>query len=123
MVNKKAYLRTIEVVIAVLATFMFVVYVMPTYVTGETPAESVDLLISIADNIRDCQNISCVDSAVSSFDPVFVKRYDYIINISSDPNAIVSGLPRKDIYIDSVYIAGNISNYDPKIIKLYYWER
>jgi len=123
MKNKKAYLRTLEVFFAFLATFIFVIYVVPTYVTGGIPAESINLLTPLANDVRDCNNESCVESIIINFDPDFARRYDYKINISSDLNAIVTGLPRKNIYTDSVYISGNITNYEPKIIRLYYWEK
>jgi len=122
MKDKKAYLRTLEVFMAFLATFIFVIYVVPTYVTGDAPAESINLLTPLANDLRECGNASCVESIITDFDPDFARRYDYKINISTNLNAVVTGLPRKNIYTDSVYMAGNITNYSPRIIRLYYWE-
>ncbi len=123
MLNKKAYLRTLEAFMAVFITFVFVIYILPAYVTDDKLTESINLLTPLADELRDCNNVSCVESSIANFDPDFVKKYDYIINISSDPNVIVEGLPKKNIYTDSVYIVGNITNYEPRIIRIYYWER
>ena len=122
MVNKKAYMRTLEVFMAVLITFIFVIYVVPTYYRERAPETGINILNSLEDNLRDCANTSCVENAINSFDSDFGKKYNYIINISSDVNTVVSGLPAaKKIFSDSVFIAGNSTSYDPRIIRLYYW--
>ena len=123
MVNKKGYLRTLEVMVAVLLTFAFVAYVLQDYTEKEGPSKAVNLLTPLANDIRNCYTINCVDSAIDSYDPDFSRKYDYLINISSDPNAVVTGLPAKNVYVDSVFISGNESLYSPKIIKIYYWLR
>ena len=123
MVNKKAYLRTLEVFLTFVATFIFVIYMMPTYITGETPADSVNLLTGLADELRECDNEICVKSVINDFDPDFAGKYNYEIDMGFNSSSIINSLPRKDIYIDSVYMAGNATDYEPRIIKLYYWER
>jgi len=123
MLDKKGYLRTMEVFLAFVATFIFVIYMMPSYISGDTPSESINLLTPLADNIRNCENVSCIKEIINNFDSDFAGKYAYEIDMGFNSSEIINNLPRKDIYIDSVYLTGNITDYNPRIIKLYYWKR
>ena len=120
--NRKAYLRTIEVMIAILVTFLFVYYVFPK---SQTPQESENLgilnVLEKSPDFRNCVIIpdyNCTESYLRSYMP---KNYDFVFDISENPGVVRANLPEKNINTETVYIAGNISAYAPKIVSLYYW--
>ena len=123
MVNKKGYLRTLEVVFAVLLTFIFIIYMLPTYITAGGAEESLDVLSPIKTNIRNCFSTTCVETAIIDFEANFANKFNYVINISDSSDIIVSGLPNERVFADSVFIAGNSTSYNPRIIRIYYFTR
>jgi len=53
-------------------------------------------------------------------------KYSYEFNILdvSELDKIPEDLPKdRRIYVDSMFISGNNSEYNPKVLKLYYWDR
>ena len=120
---KQGFLRTLEVVIAIAITFIFLTVFIPTNNLAKVRLQNLDLL-STFDNdepFRYCvltENVSCVNSTLSPY----LQLYDYTFNISASVNAHTS-LPEKRIMAESAFIAGNSSLYSPRIIRLYYWSR
>ena len=74
-------------------------------------------------SFRDCviaQDKGCIDPIIRTYLP---GKYEFSTSISNDPNYQKGGLPPKNIYIESVYIAGDPTHYANLIVKLYYWEK
>jgi len=122
VMNKKAYLRTIEVVIAVIITFAFVYFVFPR---SQTPEEKVNLdVLKVLENnpgFRNClmsDDYNCTASYLKDYVP---KNYDFVFDISENPEIMRVNLPEKNINTETIYIAGNITLYSPKFLKIYYW--
>ena len=122
MVNKKAYMRTLEAVIAIALTFIFLVIFIPEYTLTKSSEKNTNVLPSLYKNsgFRECvilKNTSCVNQSLSK--PL--AGYTYTFNISSNPSDQAPILPPKRVFSESAFIAGNSSTYKPAIIRLYYW--
>lgn len=125
--NKKAYMRTLEMLLAFTITFLFVFFVLPRNTETQTDAEKLEMLSLIKNDItlRECiidYNTSCVNESISRYFPDFLINYDYVIDISNNADFSVSGLPVQDVSIDSFFISGS-SSYNPRIIKVFYWKK
>ena len=124
--NKKAYLRTLEVVFAVLLTMSVLIYV---FSRGNVGSDDVFSNIHVLENLefnedfRSCvnsDNITCVSTMVNSSLPL-AYRNSFVVSITDDMNFIPENMPDKRVYADSVFIAGSVENYSPRIVKLFYW--
>jgi len=122
--RKKAYLRTIEVAFAVILTFIIAYFVLPRSITPQDEARiSILPVLEQKPEFRNCVmavDFNCTYALLREFVP---SNYDFAFDITENPNTPHAGLPAKRINTESVYIAGNISMYSPKIVKLYYWRK
>ena len=87
--NKKAYTRTIEVLIAVIITMLFIYFVFPK---SQTPTEQASLgILKVLENnptFRNCAistEYSCVKSYLKDYVP---KNYEYVFDISENTDKI-----------------------------------
>jgi hypothetical protein len=55
-------------------------------------------------------------------DEIFPNYLNYTFCVYDDPRFRIDTLPDKKIYVDSYYFSGDISNYKPKVAKLFYWK-
>lgn len=105
--KKKAYLRTIEVTIAVIITFAVAYFIMPrASVTVDDVKISVLPTLEQNQGFRDCVmqlNYNCVNGYLRNFVP---QNYDFTFDITEDPNTPHQGLPDKRISTESIYLAG-----------------
>jgi len=121
--DKKAFVRTLEVFIAVVVTFIFINFVIPLRTATDVTASSTHILevLEQNDDFRDCvveYNITCINNSIDYYLP---DAYSFTFNVSDDPNIGVPDLPRKEVLVDSIFVAGNISAYTPRIVRVYYW--
>lgn len=126
MVGKKGYMRTLEVMLALVLTFAFVLYILPA--PDSTVEKGVDaVLLSFIDdqsfraeafNITSCINKGDATALNSLLDNSLPQGINYAIC----PEGTLPTLPRKKVNAQSIYFAGNITNSTNKIIRLYYWE-
>lgn len=115
-------MKTLEVAIAVVMTFVFLTVFIPQYSAAQSRLQNEDVLPSLAKNadFRACVisgNISCINSSLSRA----LEKYDYAINISKGVNDRASGLPDKRVFSESMLIAGNSTLYEPRVVRIYYW--
>ena len=122
--KKKAYLRTIEVTIAIILTFVIAYFIFPR-ATVPTEYSGISILPVLEQNpeFRSCVtslNYSCTEAFLRDYVP---GNYDFAYDITEDSETAHAGLPAQGVYAESIYIAGDINLYSPKIIKLYYWRK
>ena len=130
MKNKKAYLKTVEVLLAMLIGGAFIIYVLPTALTRETEQPPIDILSALENNDEFRQLVlfnqtNCIDAELltAKFLPVKFK-YSYAFSPCTLDNyaKIPENLPKdRRVYVDSIFIAGNTTEYKPVIVKLFYW--
>jgi hypothetical protein len=65
-------------------------------------------------------NFTCTENYVSDY---LGPKYSFAVDISENVNTIMTSLPKKDVYVDSIYISGNLTSYAPRMVKVYYWEK
>ncbi|MEM4336572.1 MAG: hypothetical protein QXG86_01040 [Candidatus Woesearchaeota archaeon] len=120
--KKKAYLRTIEALMAVLLTFLFVFFVFPK---SQTQVNKIEFgVLSTLENEETFRN--CVLIADYNCTYTFLRRhipqnYDFVFDINDNPGMFRTNLPEKNINTETLYIAGNITFYNPKFLRIYYW--
>ena len=123
MVNKKAYLRTLEAVLAVIITLGFLIFILPQRGPVEKRTVDYDLMPTLEkDNLfRECVlsgNSSCINSTISNNLP---SRYDYVFTLTNNPNLAATNLPQKTVLVESIFIGGNSTQQLNKVMRLYYW--
>lgn len=123
--KKKAYLKTIEVVLAMVLTFSVILYIMP--ITENTPDQDTkDILLSISQNEEFRQSALSLDTcaykqANVSITNILDERLRPYLNYSICAQGNIPVLPRKTVNVESLYLMGNITLKNNKIIRLYYW--
>ncbi len=126
MVDKKGYLRTLEVSFAILLTISVLVFVFsrPQLATQEDiPQPNVLSNLEFNSEFRGCvlqNNESCTTSFINNSLPALY-RGSFIVAVDEDVNFIPTDLPEKRIHTDSLILSGNIENYSPAVVKLFYW--
>jgi len=124
--NKKAYVKTLEAVIALVLSFMFITYFVPIRSETEQRYPDLDVIHVLEQNpvFRTCvlkENYSCINSTFESYYPHVILDYDYRVNVSTDPRISGAELPRADVHSESLLIAGNDTYIYPKTVRIYYW--
>jgi len=122
---KKAYMKTIEMLLVMVVSTIFLLVILPKQnYRDNMQKESYLIHLEKDETFRDfiTDNTACYNSTPKNTITVLVdrhvpKEFDYTICIDKTPTI----LPKKDIFIDSLVIAGNYSQTDFKIVRLYYW--
>lgn len=124
MVNKKGFMRTLEATIAVVLTFTILFALLPKIQTGDsTPDIGILEELQYDAEFRNCaldRNFSCVNETVHDSLPVFY-RDGYIVNLTNNENYIPDLPLDRNVKSESVFISGNLTLFDPIIVKLFYW--
>jgi len=116
----------LEALIAAVLALTLLFSILPKIVPGEQSLPSVDVLENLGydDDFRNCvlaNTFSCVNSSVYFFMPNLYKN-SYVVYLVNDSNFVPQNLPNdRRVYADSLFIAGNLTSYNPVIVRLYYW--
>lgn len=124
--KKKAYMKTLEAVIAMVLSFMFITFFVPIRSETEQRQPDLDMVNILEQNMafRTCvlsENISCLNSTFESYYPYVILDYGYAINVSRDPKVSGVSLPTTNVHSESLLIAGNDTYITPKTVRIYYW--
>jgi len=124
---KKGYIKTMEALLAIIITALFLVLLIPKMDTSETREEKLQILenlekddnfrINIINSDNRCYNKSSNNVLSAKIDNYLLDEYNFRLCINSK----ALNLTEQKTYVDSVYILGNITNYSNKIVRLYYW--
>lgn len=122
LTNKKAIFRTLEALIAIFITLLFLLMFIPQVRERSEPQTPQNVLASLRDNddFRNCaiqKNQTCLTQFAERN---LEGKYEFKINVSDNPNAIVPGLPGKRVYANSLFISGNTTNSTLTIVRLYF---
>ena len=125
LADKKAIFKTLEAFIAVFITLIFLIVFIPQIRERSEPQTPQNVLATLRDNdeFRNCvvqKNETCINQTI---DKALLDTYDFKFNLSNDPNAVVSGLPEKRVYANSLFIAGNATNATSTVVRLYFWAK
>ena len=119
-VNKKAYVRTLEVFIAFAITFTFLIYVIG-HLTNAPEMEKAEIFIlnnfEQRPDFRNCvfdNNATCIESMI---DTSISEEYDYRITVND-----ASFTRDSTLFTDSLYLTGDSAS-EPYHVRLYYWKK
>ena len=117
---KKGFMKTLEVVIAIMITFLFVLFIIPQ---SEFSGKKDKKIMVFEDLQNDPDFRTCVlardQLCVYQFiDGVLPNTYDFKVLITSKPEETLDNLPKKELYVDSFFFA-HVDQ--PIIVKVYYW--
>ncbi|RMF54376.1 hypothetical protein D6745_05430 [Candidatus Woesearchaeota archaeon] len=129
--DKNGFVRTLEAILALLITLLFVIFVVPSKSAPSYEEKGVEVLkpleqdsdfrnyvIGLDNNcVRRSDGIPLNDKINKYLPPV----YDYVVCVSYKGDLASLNLPEKHVFVDSLLVSANLSVYDPKIIRLYYW--
>ncbi len=118
---KQAFVKTMEAFIAIVLTYLFLLILVPRDLDQNVQG-SANILRGFEQDpvFRACalgDNESCVRSYV---DGQLADYFTFIVLLTDDSDAVPS-LPRKQVQRESLFLAGNMTAYDPVIVKLFYW--
>ncbi len=121
--GKKAYLRTLEAIIAVGLTLLFLAIINPWQADINARQQKIDILplLEHNQNFRNCvasENVSCANTIIQNYIP---GKYNYTISITANTSYIPALPGKKTIIADSIYIHGNDTVKKQEIVRLYYW--
>lgn len=125
--NKKAYLRTLEAFTAVILTFVFIIYIIPTMQGNEVHRDNINILDTLIyqESFRNCvlsDSVGaaevCAEGFVSDKIP---SVYSFKVEISENNEFEAQGLPQRRVFTETSMIAGNLTVYSPRYIQVYYW--
>lgn len=124
--RKRAGYRTLEAVIAITTIFGFLILFLQqqrSLTAEDVPAEVLAPLL-YDEQFRNCaiqKNSSCINTTINDN---LEDKYDFLFNLSTNPNAVVSGLPQqKRVFANSLYVAGNLTNSSATIVRLFFWTK
>jgi len=123
--KKKAFIKTVEILIAIILTTIFMLAIMPKQVTNK-PIERKSYLIYLEkDNeFRDfvMRNTGCFDSESNQEADNIIRKFlpnNFEFTLCSGTR--LSELPAKLVFADTLFFSGNITETNFKVIRLYYW--
>lgn|SRR3989338_8928072 len=123
MVGKKGILKTLEALVALFLLLIFLIAFLPS--NPETIAGPEGFMASFQtdETFRNCaieRNMSCLNQSIE--EEVGSGHY-FLVNVTDDVNARISGLPQTTVFSESIYFAGNASFARESIVRVFYWAR
>ena len=124
---KKGYMKTLEVLFAIVVTVIFFVILVPVKDVSEEKDETFSILGALLkDSVfreaaislsEACYNASSSNNLTEKVEQYLFSDYTYHIclNVKKD------GLPEEKIFIETSFITGNITDYKHRQVRLYYW--
>jgi hypothetical protein len=120
--RKQAFMKTVEVFIAILVTFTFVLVVLPKEVPDINDQSIFRLRnLDVDDDFRNCvlrDDSACINTTIDS---VFEGRFLYDYEIYDSGNSPLLVIDEVEVRTYSWFYAGNQTAYNPKTFKLFYW--
>jgi hypothetical protein len=133
MMAKRGWMRILESVIAVLimASVLIVIYTNKPVAISYSDYVS-NLEINLLDNIGSNESLR---AAVLDSNTSFLKNYivanipsnfnsDVVVcNLDQSSNCIISISSSKEVFVEGRMISANLTKYDPKLVRIYVWEK
>jgi len=127
MVKKKAYMKTMEALLAIIITAIFMILLIPQFRVSEVKEDKPEVLeqlekdpdfrISVVTTAEGCYNKSSNNALTQKIESYLLDDYEYRICL----NKKALNLTEKKVYADSVFILGNMTNFSHREVRLYYW--
>jgi hypothetical protein len=122
---KKAFMKTVEILLAIVLTTFFVLMLMPQESSMHESKKTSYLIYLESDPaFRElaATNDACFDSG-SEVDWIIrqylPQNYDYVFCAGTS----TGNLPHRSVYVDTLFFAGETSDVSFKTLRLYYWQK
>lgn len=120
---KKAFMKTVEILLVIIITTLFMTIVIPGE-SEQTISKQKEYLGKLENNPDFRAFVTGNTGCFGPSEMIYVQDYlsnqfDYRLCI--DAKAV--DLPDTDVFVDTLFYAGNITNIDYKIVRLYYWSK
>lgn len=136
MVNKRGWIKVMEVVVAVTIFSVVLLVIYSQQAETVDSKEAINILqkrilneISFGDNLRELIMVNDEINLKEYFRDEIPINYDYefrICDMSKDVSPCkmydYSEIYDKEIYVENIIIAGNMTEYNPKFVNLFMWE-
>lgn len=130
--NKKGFLKTMEVFITVTIVLIFVMYVNSNSIVSNTDVRH-HILNDLANDdyfrtsvfsvSNTCYSKQDNHSSILIINELMPDYLNYTFCVYEDPNFKISGLPDKKIAVDNYYFSSNEFIYSPRIARIFYWTK
>ncbi|MBS3133407.1 hypothetical protein J4470_04800 [Candidatus Woesearchaeota archaeon] len=124
MVGKKGMFKTLEALIALFMTLLFLVVFIPREAADiQTEPKGFLSILREDDGFRNCiiqKNVTCINQTI---DNSLEDNFDFKLNLSEEPSTTVSGLPDVQVFSESLFITGNVTNSTTAILRVFYWNK
>jgi len=124
--NKKAFMKTVEVVIVIVLTAVYMLTILPQN-ADISASPNIDYLSKLQTN-NDFRKLAtqkqgCFDATDTDTNNIIGKYIppDFEYKICFD--ATFSALPDKEVSAESIFFAGNETDINYKVVRLYAWAR
>lgn len=123
--SKQGLLKTLEALIALFLTFTMLIVFIPRDTVTQQSTEPKGFLPILRENdaFRSCvvsKNVTCINQTINDN---LEDNFNFVFNLSDSASANVGGLPDKQIFSESVFITGNVTNSTNTILRIFYWNR
>ena len=121
--TKKGFWKTLEVLIAVLLTFIFVIVIIPRFTPSTSQETNLGVLQDLQKNpgFQACAVVLDQDCVNQYIREALPSRYGFKVLLSRDFNAQAKDLPATRIFVDSIIITGNATYANQSVVRLFYW--
>jgi len=123
--SKKGYFKVIEAMIAV-----FIIFFVITFIISRAPKASgtLNLLPTQVDNkFRQAiieHDESYIIRVINETNPGFTSTNNYFITFDRlSASDIKSMAGNNDVYVYTLFVAGNYTNYNFTVLRVYYWKK
>lgn len=128
-INKRGYIRTLEAVAAILIIYIFTTSIISRNVIKEASVpKDIELTqksilneIESSPYYRNCvlsNNLNCVDNLLKI---TINNRYGYNFSLCSNNICKIPSTPEKEVYLRSLIISANLTNYNTTSVNIYIW--
>jgi hypothetical protein len=124
---KKAFMKTIEILMIILLTVFFMFVIMPVFVEkGELSTTSYLASLIMDPDFRAfltgapaCYNSTDMNNGTLLVGRQLPRGYSFMLCTGRYPES----LPVADVYQDTMFFAGNVTDLGYKVIRVYYWKQ
>ena len=133
--NKKAYIKTVEAFIAIIAILIFIYAIIPDrsieepkippvvessqkFITTEIQTDE-DIRTCVIENPQ-CNNSQMMQQVIEDNLPV---GYDSTFKICEDTNCIAQTPFDRSVYLTDVFIISTLEQNNPKVVKIWIWRK
>ncbi len=120
-------MKTMEALLAIIITAIFVILLIPRLRVAEVKEDKPEVLeqlekdpdfrLNVITTSEGCYNKSSKNTLTQKVESYLLDEYEYRICL----NEKALNLTEKKVYVDSVFILGNMTNFSHREVRLYYW--